>query len=473
MVFVPPKDRVLEHSTSNSQTVFTVTGAIDTSFNAFSAWMSIGDTTIGGVVEPGVAFKSGKLTYSATNEITIDSTGYDSKGTFSAGGTKEVFMGMAALVGGKLQAHGADIASAATLNLETAAGDVVDVTGTTTITAITLSEGHERTVRFTGALLLTNGASLVLPGGQNITTVAGAFAIFRGYASGVVRCVSYSPAAGQLGIDPQTLSSAQQLQVQKNAGVSAPVAGDARNLKIVPGSATTLTVTADEIIMETALGGQPYRGASFSKTLDISGTGAGKMDTSSPPTSGFIAVYAITKGDGSTFDVLGYSLGVFASGTLAPTIYPGSNMPSGYVASALIGIWPTNGSAQFATTAVQYNRKFWPSAPVQVFSGTGNATLTSLSIAAAVPASAKSCDVMVASTQTGVSISFTAAGNSAGAGQKSCFAITASSTFAMGPLTLSFAWPLPDIPIITAQTIFLQDPLTRSSDLAYVTAFTF
>lgn len=93
MAFVSPHDRVLEHSTSNSQTVFTVTGAVDTSFNAFSASMSVGDTTIGGVVEPGTAFKSGLLTYSNTNEVTV-TTAYESKGTFSSGGTKEVFMGL-------------------------------------------------------------------------------------------------------------------------------------------------------------------------------------------------------------------------------------------------------------------------------------------------------------------------------------------------------------------------------------------
>jgi len=89
--------------------------------------------------------------------------------------------------------HGADIASATTIDLDAATGDLVDVTGTTTITAITLADGDERTVRFTGALTLTHGGSLVLPGGVNITTVAGDFAVFRGYASGVVRCVVYSP----------------------------------------------------------------------------------------------------------------------------------------------------------------------------------------------------------------------------------------------------------------------------------------
>lgn len=92
-------------------------------------------------------------------------------------------------------AKGSDVASASTVNLDTATGDLVDVTGTTTITAITLSEGRHATVRFTGILTLTHGASLVLLGGANIVTAAGDFAIFRGYATGVVRCVAYHRAA--------------------------------------------------------------------------------------------------------------------------------------------------------------------------------------------------------------------------------------------------------------------------------------
>jgi hypothetical protein len=95
----------------------------------------------------------------------------------------------------KLGVHGADIASASTTNLETATGELVDVTGTTTITAITLSDGHRRIVRFTGALTLTHGASLVLPGAANIVTAAGDVAVFEGYASSVVRCVGYMRAA--------------------------------------------------------------------------------------------------------------------------------------------------------------------------------------------------------------------------------------------------------------------------------------
>jgi hypothetical protein len=92
-----------------------------------------------------------------------------------------------------LASHGADVASSGTIDLDAATGVVVDVTGTTNITAITLADGKRRICRFTGALTLTNGASLVLPGGANLTTVAGDYAIFAGYAAGVVRCVAFAP----------------------------------------------------------------------------------------------------------------------------------------------------------------------------------------------------------------------------------------------------------------------------------------
>lgn len=95
-----------------------------------------------------------------------------------------------------VQARGADIASATTVDLDAATGDIADVTGTTSVTAITLADGVEKSVRFTGALTLTNGASLILPGAANITTAAGDVAVFRGYAAGVVRCVGYQRASG-------------------------------------------------------------------------------------------------------------------------------------------------------------------------------------------------------------------------------------------------------------------------------------
>jgi hypothetical protein len=125
-----------------------------------------------------------------------------------------------------LSVHGADVASASTTNLETATGNLIDVTGTTTITAITLSEGHERVVRFTGALTLTNGASLVLPGGQNITTATGDYAIFRGYAAGVVRCVAYIRKDGHPLISQQaSIASATTTDLGSNIAENVTVSG--------------------------------------------------------------------------------------------------------------------------------------------------------------------------------------------------------------------------------------------------------
>lgn len=88
------------------------------------------------------------------------------------------------------------IASAATLNLDSVDGPQVDVTGTTTITAITLSNGDERIVRFTGALTLTAGASLLLPGGENLLTEAGMFGFCSGGGSGVVTCTGFTDTNG-------------------------------------------------------------------------------------------------------------------------------------------------------------------------------------------------------------------------------------------------------------------------------------
>lgn len=98
----------------------------------------------------------------------------------------------AAVAARALQNKGADIASAGTLDLSSATGDFVHITGTTTITAITLSSGKEMTLVFDGILTLTyNATTLILPTSANITTAAGDTAVFRGDGSGNVRCISY------------------------------------------------------------------------------------------------------------------------------------------------------------------------------------------------------------------------------------------------------------------------------------------
>lgn len=88
--------------------------------------------------------------------------------------------------------HGSDVASATTINLNAVTGELIDITGTTSITGVTLSDGAFRIVRFTGILSLVHGSSFILPTSGPITTAVGDYAELRGYASGIVRLTNYS-----------------------------------------------------------------------------------------------------------------------------------------------------------------------------------------------------------------------------------------------------------------------------------------
>lgn len=95
-----------------------------------------------------------------------------------------------------------NIASSGTTDLSTSTGDFVDVSGTTTITALgTMPAGVERVVRFTGTLTLThNATSLILPGAANITTANGDIVRFRSLGAGNWVCTGYMVAANAPGI---------------------------------------------------------------------------------------------------------------------------------------------------------------------------------------------------------------------------------------------------------------------------------
>lgn len=99
---------------------------------------------------------------------------------FQSDGTSKFYV-----VGFDGRGKGADVASAATLNIGED-GDYFHVTGTTTITAIEgRPTGFEITLEFDGALQLThNAVSLILFGGQNFTTVAGDILKLRSEADG-------------------------------------------------------------------------------------------------------------------------------------------------------------------------------------------------------------------------------------------------------------------------------------------------
>lgn len=109
----------------------------------------------------------------------------------------------AAFTGGTLTtalnyAPAVTVASASTTNIGAAASNIINISGTTTITAFdTIADGAERWCIFAGVLTLThNGTSLILPTAANIVTAAGDVAVFVSKGSGNWKCTHYLRASG-------------------------------------------------------------------------------------------------------------------------------------------------------------------------------------------------------------------------------------------------------------------------------------
>jgi hypothetical protein len=248
----------------------------------------------------------------------------------------------------------------------------------------------------------------------------------------------------------QIRDAIKALIAQPQTNLVSGVVGDSRNLSMnVVAASATATLTADEIIVESALGGLRYCLANVSKTINLGTTGAGGMDTGTAPAAGYVGLYAIYNplaasftgsisgttltvtsvasgalavgqyvqgaAPGTTITALGTGTGgagtytVSTSQTLAAaqltngvaallaqaegssaatSVYSGANMPAGYTASALISVWPTNASRQFVV-GVQAGRKIKIVSAAALTSASNNTTITALSIAGIVPKAAK------------------------------------------------------------------------------------
>lgn len=173
-----------------------------------------------------------------------------------------------------------------------------------------------------------------------------------------------------------------------------------RNLTAsAPGGGKTISVTADEINAETALGGSVFKKGSFSVTFNGATTGANGMDTGATPTSGDLFLYAIFNPTTVTWALLGTTAGAGAE------IYGGANMPAGYTASQLVGSYKTDGSGNILAFT-QFDRQIWIALAVALSSGAAT-TPTSVSISALVPVNAKTISGTITSGGAGLTIQAT------------------------------------------------------------------
>ena len=177
-----------------------------------------------------------KKIYNDVNAI-MAADGHSHTGNGSDGALLSVLGLSGGTLTGVLNEHlGDPIASTSTINLTTATGNFLHVTGTTTITTVTLGAGMRREIIFDGILTLTHHATNNnLPGGANITTAVGDRASY--YSDGTtVYCTKYQRADGTsvginvaisaeaiAGTDNTKMITPLQLRNGLNASGTAPI----------------------------------------------------------------------------------------------------------------------------------------------------------------------------------------------------------------------------------------------------------
>lgn len=231
----------------------------------------------------------------------------------------------------------------------------------------------------------------------------------------------------------------------RSTSASSSTVGESRNLRAALGAAaTSISFTADEIIVKRAIGGQSWIISSVSNILNVATVGAGGMDTGAAPVSGYVAIYAIYNPTTGAKALLGQN----ATASAAPSVYVGANMPAGYVGSALISVWPTNGSQQLVI-GMQSGRDIGIANNVVLTTSTQQASLTSLSISGAVPRNAVSVrgDFTIGTSIAGEGCGGVISGSAVEVGR--C-AIGATSPTANATVVGSF----PDINLFSQQTVY-------------------
>lgn len=327
------------------------------------------------------------------------------------------------------ESKGADIAASATVDLSTATGNFITITGTATITALgTVAAGARRTLHFSDVCTIThNATSLILPGGVDIVTAADDIITFMSLGSGNWRCMTYQRAYNSRGLR----DTHRGLTIVNN--VTNP------NYQV--------DIAASEVILQDT-SGNTISISSLSVTADITASGANGLDTGAEASSTWYHIWAIAKADGTKASLLSTS-------ATAPT------MPSGYIFKSYLGAVYNNASSNFVAFS-QIGKEATIASVVVVSSGT-QTSFTAINLATVVPSTAKRVSGwsqqgnISAGGMGGVSIASTSAGLGETFQGNSYYKSTGEFS----------------LPVITAQTVYYKNISTTTQCSIYVSSWSY
>lgn len=191
--------------------------------------------------------------------------------------------------------------------------------------------------------ILQKGISVWSSTGEYYFTTSGERSYVQGSDGNI-----YVSVADSVGQDPTT--DATDTYWKRAFTSTNPVATSTLNLKMIVTTASfTASVTADEIIAASSLGGLNYKISGYNTIINLATVGSGGMDVGTAPVSGYVAIYAIHNPISGVSSVMA----VNATSAIAPAVYAGVNYPTGYTASALLTVVPTNASSQFKVCVVR------------------------------------------------------------------------------------------------------------------------
>ena len=268
-----------------------------------------------------------------------------------------------------LTKKGADVVCAATINLTTATGDFVHITGNTgPIATITLAEGDTRVVVFDSTPTLTHSSTLMI-GGRDIVAAANDVAVFRGDTSSVVRLVTYMRASSLATGSGITMTTARLLG-RTTASTGAIEEISATSPLTLSGGALSFGTQ----VMNTVLAG-PTSGANAAPTFralvaaDIPAS-ASAMVLITSTTASNAASIAFTSGISSTYGAYLITLSNIVPQTDATDLYFTASTDGG---SSYLTSYNSQ-SLGHITTAGAYANTQSATSVITLFGSLGNAT---------------------------------------------------------------------------------------------------